>query len=274
MSLVTVLMLAAFVFASPARQSDQQSSSSTQGQSTNKATKSDKHDHSMQDSAGNNSMQNASGALGSDDRKFVMEAAHGGMMEVHLGRMAADKATNPDVKAFGQRMVDDHSKANSELMALASQKGITLPGASDMAMTSGASSMSTSTTQSTNQQNSTTSSTSGQPGSMDTTAAGQRHARVDANTGMDLSDQEHMNKLSGLTGDAFDREYINMMVKDHEKDVKEFEKASTKAKDADVRAFAAKTLPTLREHLQQVRDIQSRMKSSNKANSSNKTSGQ
>ena len=109
---------------------------------------------------------------------------------------------------------------------------------------------------------------------MDASASGQRHARMDTDSGANMKDQEHANKLSGLSGDAFDREYINMMVKDHEKDVKEFEKASTKAKDPDVRAFAAKTLPTLREHLQQVRDIQSRMKSSNKASSANKTSGQ
>ncbi|HKP11880.1 MAG TPA: DUF4142 domain-containing protein, partial [Blastocatellia bacterium] len=113
MSLMTIVMLAAFVFAAPARQSGQQSSSTTQGQSTNKTTKSDKHDHSMQNSTSSDSMQNTSGGtLASDDRKFIMEAAHGGMMEVKLGRMAADKATNADVKQFGQRMVDDHSKAN------------------------------------------------------------------------------------------------------------------------------------------------------------------
>lgn len=278
MSLVTIAMLTAFVFASPARQSGQQSSSTTQSQSTTKTTKSDKHDHSMQNSS--DTMQNTSGGtLASDDRKFIMEAAHGGMMEVKLGHMAADKATNADVKAFGQRMVDDHSKANSELMALASQKGITLPGASDMAMTDSSSNMSSTTAQSSDQQSSTTSSTSSSTSStsgqqsMDT-ASGQRHARMDASTSETLKDQENTNKLSNLSGDAFDREYVNMMVKDHEKDVKEFEKVSTKAKDPDVRAFAAKTLPTLREHLQQIRDIQSRMKSSNKANSANKTSGQ
>lgn len=269
LSLATIVMLVTFAFASAQQNATQSSSNqtqSTQDKSSTGTTKADKHSHSSHDNMQSGSMQNSTSgaALSGDDRKFIMEAAHGGMMEVKLGQMAADKATNPDVKQFGQRMVDDHSKANSELMSLASQKGITLPAASDAVMMNPNSSSSDTS--------SSTAQTTGQPGSMDTTASGQRHARMDMNTGETLKDQEHMNKLSSLSGDAFDREYINMMVKDHEKDVKEFEKASTKAKDPDVRAFAAKTLPTLREHLQQVRDIQGRMKSSGSSNSSNKTS--
>jgi len=49
------------------------------------------------------------------------------MAEVDLGKLAASKATNPDVKQFGQRMVDDHGKANDELKSWASQKNVTLP---------------------------------------------------------------------------------------------------------------------------------------------------
>jgi putative membrane protein len=268
-----ILMMAAFAFASPMQQDPQQSSSTTPTQSGSKTTKNDQHNHSKQDKASDMTQNTSTSTLASDDRKFVMEAAHGGMMEVRMGRMAADKASNADVKAFGQRMVDDHSRANSELMALASQKGITLPGAADMSMTDqGASSTSSTTAQSSDQQSSSSSSTTSQPSSTD--AAGQRHARMDANTDMTMKDQENNNKLMGLSGDAFDREYMNMMVKDHEKDVKEFEKASTKAKDPDVRAFAAKTLPTLREHLQQARDIQSRVKGTKANSSANKTSGQ
>ena len=63
----------------------------------------------------------------SQDRNFIMDAAMGGMMEVELGRVAAQQGASDAVKQFGQRMVDDHSKANSELMSLASSKGITLP---------------------------------------------------------------------------------------------------------------------------------------------------
>jgi putative membrane protein len=62
-------------------------------------------------------------------------------------------------------------------------------------------------------------------------------------------------KLSKLSGADFDREFMSMMIKDHAKEVKEFEDVSAKAKDTDVKDWAAKTLPTLREHLQMARDI-------------------
>ncbi len=63
----------------------------------------------------------------SRDRDFVMDAAMSSMMEVELGRIAAQQGASESVKQFGQRMVDDHGKANTELMTLASGRGITLP---------------------------------------------------------------------------------------------------------------------------------------------------
>ncbi|MDQ2657739.1 MAG: DUF4142 domain-containing protein, partial [Bacteroidota bacterium] len=62
-----------------------------------------------------------------DDAEFAVEAADGGMLEVELGTLAVSKASSPEVKKFGQMMVDDHTKANNELKALAQQKNITLP---------------------------------------------------------------------------------------------------------------------------------------------------
>ena len=61
------------------------------------------------------------------DRTFVKEAAEGGMAEVQLGQLAVDKASNANVKEFGQRMVTDHGKAFDELKALAATEKITLP---------------------------------------------------------------------------------------------------------------------------------------------------
>ena len=66
-------------------------------------------------------------SLSSADKKFAENAAKGGMMEVAMGREAASKAQNSDVKQFGNRMVTDHSKANNELKSIASKKGISLP---------------------------------------------------------------------------------------------------------------------------------------------------
>ncbi|HYE54674.1 MAG TPA: DUF4142 domain-containing protein [Chitinophagaceae bacterium] len=60
--------------------------------------------------------------------------------------------------------------------------------------------------------------------------------------------RRHVDHLNGLTGEEFDREYIRMMVEAHKDDIDEFEDASKKAKDADVKAFAAKNLPILRMH--------------------------
>ena len=71
------------------------------------------------------------GSLNSQDSKFLMEAAMGSLMEVELGRVAAQKASSDAVKQFGQRMVDDHGAANTELTSLATSKGVTLPTALD-----------------------------------------------------------------------------------------------------------------------------------------------
>jgi len=136
------------------------------------------------------------GQLDHSDRKFVEEAAKGGMAEVELGQLASQRAQSPDVKQFAQRMVTDHGKANDQLKQVASSKGVELP------------------------------------------------------SGTDKSTQRKMDKLQKLQGAEFDKAYMNDMVKDHKKDVKDFQKQAKSAKDPDVKNFAAQTLPTLQEHLQ------------------------
>jgi len=154
------------------------------------------------------------GNMSSQDHEFVMDAAMGGLMEVELGRLAAQNGMSEAVKQFGQRMVDDHSKANQELMTLARSKGMTLP------------------------------------------------------TALDEKHQKDVTKLSAMSGAEFDRAYSKMMLSDHNKDVKEFEKQSTKGGDADLKAFASKTLPTLQEHLQMARALPG-----NQGGNSNSNSG-
>jgi putative membrane protein len=135
------------------------------------------------------------GAGAAADRTFAMNVAKDGMAEVELGKLAVEKAANADVKKFGQRMVDDHSKANDELKALAATKNITLPAAPDAAQKA-----------------------------------------------------EH-DKLMKLSGAAFDRAYMQAMVQGHMKAVASFKRESQTGKDAEIKAFAAKTLPTLEDHL-------------------------
>jgi putative membrane protein len=143
---------------------------------------------------------NKAGMKAGSDSMFVMKAAKGGLAEVQLGQLAADKASSDEVKKFGQRMVTDHSKANDELKSLAQQKNITLP------------------------------------------------------TDLDAKDKATHDRLSKLSGAAFDRAYMQHMLADHRTDVNEFKKESTAGKDPEVKAWAGKTLPTLEEHLKLAQD--------------------
>ena len=65
------------------------------------------------------------------DPAFVQEAAIGGMAEVEMGRLAVQKAKDDRVRQFGQKMIDDHSKANDALQHAASQEGLSVPTALD-----------------------------------------------------------------------------------------------------------------------------------------------
>ena len=67
------------------------------------------------------------GKLSKSDRNFITEAAHGGHAEVELGKMAQQNGGSQEVKSFGERMVQDHGKANEELAAIAKNHGVTPP---------------------------------------------------------------------------------------------------------------------------------------------------
>ena len=67
----------------------------------------------------------------SPDQQFIDQAAAGGMAEVDLGRLAREKAGARDVRAFGARMVADHTRANNRLMALAKRLNMTPAGTPD-----------------------------------------------------------------------------------------------------------------------------------------------
>ncbi|MBA3334688.1 MAG: DUF4142 domain-containing protein [Acidobacteria bacterium] len=66
--------------------------------------------------------------------------------------------------------------------------------------------------------------------------------------------------MAKVSSEEFDKEYVDAMVKDHEKDVSLFEAQSKNGTDTDAKAFAAKTLPTLQMHLTMIKDLQSKMK--------------
>jgi putative membrane protein len=136
----------------------------------------------------------------SEPQDFMMEAARGGLAEVTLGQMAAQRASRDEVKQFGQRMVQDHGKANTELMQLAATKGVTLP------------------------------------------------------KELDSTHKAMAERLSQLSGAEFDRAYMSEMVKDHTKDVSAFQHQAGQGTDPEVKNWAAKTLPTLQQHLEMAQD--------------------
>jgi putative membrane protein len=127
------------------------------------------------------------------------------MAEVQLAQLAAQKGSSPDVKAFGQQMVDDHTKANDQLKSVAAQENMTLP------------------------------------------------------TTLDAKDQALMTKLQGMSGADFDKSYVKAMVKDHQQDIKEFQKEANSGKDPQIKNFASQTLPVLQQHLSRIQSIQSNM---------------
>jgi len=133
------------------------------------------------------------------DSKFITDAAEGGLMEVRAGELAQQKGQSADVKALGQRLVTDHSKANDELKQLASSKGITV--ASQLP---------------------------------------DHH-------------QKMLDKLSNASD--FDKAFKDMAVKDHKKDIKEFEHALKKSNDTELKAWISKTLPNLQEHLRMAEQL-------------------
>lgn len=141
----------------------------------------------------------------SKSKSFLQNAYEDGLAEVKLGELGLAKTANAEVKAFAQHMVDDHSKANSELKTISDSKNVTV---------------------------------SSEP----TMMARAKSKMMDAKSGAD-----------------FDKAFAEAMVEDHKKAVDAFEKASNEAGDADVKAFAAKTLPTLKNHLTMAEELKAKI---------------
>jgi putative membrane protein len=144
-------------------------------------------------------------AVKSTDKSFLKDAYEDGLAEVEAGKLAVAKASNSDVKAFGEHMVTDHSKANAELKTLADAKKVEVP--------------------------------------TEPSTVAKGKAKL----------------LESKSGADFDKAYVSAMVSDHEKAVEAFAKAANKGEDADVKAFAAKTLPTLQGHLKMAQELQAKV---------------
>ncbi len=83
--------------------------------------------------SGRAATQSQTTRLSKTDHDFLTKAAHDGMAAVELGKLAASKATDEQVKQMGQKLADDHTKVNDQLMSLAQSKGVTVPTGLDKA---------------------------------------------------------------------------------------------------------------------------------------------
>ncbi|HYH18353.1 MAG TPA: DUF4142 domain-containing protein [Azospirillum sp.] len=84
-------------------------------------------DTTTSSSSGKVTVQGAGAAQNLTASEFLTQAASSGLFEVEAGRLAVDKASRDQVRAFGQQMVTDHTQSNQDLMALARQNGMAVP---------------------------------------------------------------------------------------------------------------------------------------------------
>jgi putative membrane protein len=139
----------------------------------------------------------ASRGLGKTDTAIVTAMAQANMAEIEAGKLALANGSSAEVKAFAQKMVDDHTKALNDVTAVAMSKNVTLP------------------------------------------------------TEPDAKHKAMAEKLRVLKGDAFDKEYMAKAgVQDHKHVHAMLKKDEARASDPEVKALAAKMLPTVAQHLE------------------------
>jgi putative membrane protein len=125
----------------------------------------------------------------------VKEAAVSAAGQAELSRLAAQKALNPAVKQFAERVAAEQGKASDQLKAIAAQKNIAIP------------------------------------------------------TELEGKHKKALEKLSKVSPEDFDREYMSRMLDDHKDGVSDFRKIAKADGESEVKTFAAATLPTLEENL-------------------------
>jgi putative membrane protein len=139
------------------------------------------------------------------DISAMKQLAQANLVEVKAGQMGAQKAANPDVKKFAQKMADDHQLMLNDLKSLAKAKDVALP--------------------------------------QDPSAR----------------DFVEMKKLEHVGGADFDKQYMDHMVKDHEKDLQAAQTVAAKAKDAQFKSAVEHAAEKIQEHLQLARSVQGKL---------------
>lgn len=72
--------------------------------------------------------------------------------------------------------------------------------------------------------------------------------------------QKHIDNLKAKKGADFDKDYMSMMVDDHNEDIDNFDKEAQNGKDADIKTFASGKVPVLKHHLEMAKTINDQLK--------------
>jgi putative membrane protein len=135
----------------------------------------------------------------------LVTAARSDQNEIALSKLATEKATNPEVKAFAQKMVTEHTKMTASMKPFADSWGLTPP------------------------------------------------HRPDADH------QKELDKLNGLSGADFDKEYIDQMVSDHAKALSAFTTEAKDTKDVKFRASVLKGKTMVAAHKNMAYDLKKKL---------------
>ena len=140
-----------------------------------------------------------------DDKKFLAMAAQSDQNEIALAKLAEQKATNPAVKAFAQKMITEHTKMSASMKPFAESWGLTPP------------------------------------------------------SGPDADTQKELDKLNGLSGNDFDKEYMSQMVSDHSKALSAFTKEAKDTKDMKFRAVVLQGKTAVAAHKNMAYDLKKKL---------------
>jgi len=139
------------------------------------------------------------------DKKFLATAAQSDQNEIALSQLAEQKATNPAVKAFAEKMVAEHTKMTNSMKPFAESWGLSAP------------------------------------------------------TGPDEDHRQALDKLNGLSGKDFDKEYISDMVNDHSKALTAFTTEAKDTKDVKFRAAVLKGKTAVAAHKNMAYDLKKKL---------------
>jgi putative membrane protein len=144
-------------------------------------------------------------SLSAQDRAFMQDAAKANQDEIDVGKLAEQKSSNPQVKSYGQTLVNDHTKGLRDLENVASKESVSI----------------------------------------------EPHQGATA--------RAEYQQLQNLNGPQFDRSFVSQMVQDHEMAISKFEQALKDTRNPELRNYINSTLPVLRKHLMEARDLQTNL---------------